>query len=323
MALEEPSKVSRDVVVAAYRIFLGREPESERVIREKIEHHKSVTDLFREFVNSQEFKWRHSDYRSAVKAVYHATSNPIDVDVPPEVFSRLFARIRDQWAALGESEPFWSVLSDDRFRMSNIENSRKEFYASGADSDRIIDVFCQRSNVAPPTGTCLELGCGVGRVTHFLAKRFTRVIGVDISQGNLDLARAYFSNARTSNVDLILLRDLEQLEETRNFDFFYSLIVLQHNPPPIMARMLRIILKNLRPGGGFLFQIPTHSPGYRFIAELYLESYDPVGDSFEMHVLPMHVVLGIIEEVGGRVKEVLADGFSGGQGSHTFFGVKT
>jgi hypothetical protein len=86
--------------------------------------------------------------------------------------------------------------------------------------------------------------------------------------------------------------------------------------------MLRTILKNLKRGGSFLFQVPTHRPGYQFNAQAYLESHDPVGVGFEMHLLPMHVVLGIIEHTGGRVKEVLADNWTGVSGSHTFFGVK-
>jgi SAM-dependent methyltransferase len=169
---------------------------------------------------------------------------------------------------------------------------------------------------------CLELGCGVGRVTGFLAKRFDHVIAFDISQGNLDLAREHLSESGIRNVDLVLLRDLADIEQNKNFDFFYSVIVLQHNPPPVIAKLLRIIMAKLNSGGGFLFQIPTHLKGYEFIVEKYLLSHDPVGNGFEMHALPMHNVLEIIQGAGGCLKEVLADNWTGIYGSHTFFGVK-
>jgi len=54
----------------------------------------------------------------------------------------MFARIVEQWSALGESEPFWSVLSHDRFRVQNIEKTKAEFYVSGGDTDQLIDIFC-------------------------------------------------------------------------------------------------------------------------------------------------------------------------------------
>lgn len=41
-----------------------------------------------------------------------------------------------------------------------------------------------------------------------------------------------------------------------------------------------------------------------------------------MHAIPMHRVLDIIHEAGARVKEVIADPWSGAYGSHTFFGLK-
>ena len=323
--LTEPAAVSRDLIVSAYKAFLGREPESERVVRQHLERHKSIEEVLSEFLNSEEFKkkYKYSDYGPQVRAGYHGELGHIDVDVKPDVFLRLFDRVRDQWTAIGETEPFWSVLSHDRFRMSSIKETKKDFYASGADADRLIDIFCRRSNVRLPSGTCFELGCGVGRVTRFLAERFDHVIGADISRGNLDLAGTYLHDSSVPNVDLILLRDLEQLEDIDGYDFFYSVIVLQHNPPPIMARMLSIILKKLRSGGAFLFQVPTHVPAYEFSVQSYLESDDLVGVGFDMHALPMHIVFQIIQEAGGHVKEAIADTWTGGYGSHTFFGIKS
>ena len=70
------------------------------------------------------------------------------------------------------------------------------------------------------------------------------------------------------------------------------------------------------------FQLPTHLKGYEFIVEKYLLSHDPVGNGFEMHALPMHNVLEIIQDAGGCLKEVLADNWTGTYGSHTFFGVR-
>lgn len=314
--------VSRDLVVAAYRAFFGREPESEKVVKQKLEESKSEEMLLNAFITSAEFSRRFANYASVVRAQYYGKQEHVDVDVPNDKFERLFSRVREQWTALGRSEPYWSVLSDERFRMKSIGENESEFYASGADSDRIIDIFCQRTQVTPPCGTCLELGCGVGRVTRFLARRFDRVVGVDISEGNLQLAQTYLRKERVDNVSLVLLRDFKQLQEAEEFDFFYSILVLQHNPPPVAARMLRTILRKLRRGGSFLFQVPNQTPGYSFSIDPYLERPNQVGTGYEMHALPMSAVLDMIADAGCRTKEVMLDMLSGGYGSHTFFGAK-
>ncbi|WP_425069221.1 methyltransferase domain-containing protein [Reyranella sp.] len=313
----------RDLVVAAYQVILGRDPESEAVINEKIDHFRTPSELLSDFVNAPESRFKKADFADEVNKGYGRPLNGIEVDVSKEVFDAMFDRVREQWSALGEIDPYWSVLSHDRFRMKSIEGSKEEFYASGASSDRIIDIFAQRCEIVVPQGTCLELGCGVGRITRYLANRFQKVIGVDISEGNLNLARDYLNAEMLSgHVDLMLLRDLRQIEDLSGIDFFYSVIVLQHNPPPLMAEILRVVFGKLRPGGAFLFQVPTHTPGYKFSSKDYLASRDPVGEDFEMHALPMHKILDIIANAGAQPKEVLLDMATGGYGSHTFFGVK-
>ena len=54
MALKESTNVSRDLVVAAYRALLDREPENEQVIRRHVGNHRTAEGLLRAFVRSQE-----------------------------------------------------------------------------------------------------------------------------------------------------------------------------------------------------------------------------------------------------------------------------
>src|SRR4029077_9437302 len=42
----------------------------------------------------------------------------------------------------------------------------------------------------PHGGTCVEVGCGPGRMTGALAERFDRVVAVDVSPAMLERARA-------------------------------------------------------------------------------------------------------------------------------------
>jgi hypothetical protein len=152
------NNISREFVVAAYRGLLNRDPENEQVIDKHIYSFQTIEDLLRGFIASQEFRFKSLDHMAIVESQYRAKQGNIDITAPENTIQAMFARIAEEWSALGESEPFWSVLSDDRFRTQNIEKTKAEFYAYGRDADRLIDIFCERTHVPSPTGRCLELG---------------------------------------------------------------------------------------------------------------------------------------------------------------------
>jgi SAM-dependent methyltransferase len=94
------------------------------------------------------------------------------------------------------------------------------------------------------------------------------------------------------------------------FDLWFSHIVLQHNPPPVIANVLRRMFSMLAPGGVAIFQVPTYSPGYRFNAEVYLA--EPRQKNIEMHCLPQPVVFKLAAQAGCiplEVREDLAMGY--------------
>ena len=210
---------------------------------------------------------------------------------------------------MGRKEPFWSVLTHNEYLTANIDDAALDrLYQSGARDADLIDLFCTRTQTQIHRGVCLELGCGVGRVTKHLAERFEKVIAVDISEGNLSQCKAIAKKARLSNIEYVLLQSPDDLGHLPEFDFFYSTIVLQHNPPPIQKLQLDQLLHKLRRGGGFLFQTQTHQPGYEFIVSKYLASEV---DTMDMHSLPMHVILALIEERGHRLREAASDMWTG------------
>ena len=96
---------------------------------------------------------------------------------------------------------------------------------------------------------------------------------------------------RQSNVEFIHLERVEDLSALPVCDFFYSLLVLQHNPPPIMAHVLNVALGRLSPGGLCLFQLDTYCENYRFEVGAYLASPQA---GMEMHMLPQPYVHAIL-----------------------------
>jgi len=103
----------------------------------------------------------------------------------------------------------------------------------------------------------------------------------------------------------------------KTVDLIYSVIVLQHNPPPIIHRVIVQFMRALNPGGIAFFQLPTYKEGYRFLLEEYLGK-ESMQEEMEMHALPQNAVFEIVREENGKLLEVVED-FSTSWGlSNTF-----
>jgi 2-polyprenyl-3-methyl-5-hydroxy-6-metoxy-1,4-benzoquinol methylase len=186
----------------------------------------------------------------------------------------------------------------------------KEFFATGEhDMNRLCATIRRVGRDPVEFKVTHEYGCGLGRITNHLAERFERVIACDVSRPHLDLARARSDELGRVNIDY-RLAELPELGMDERFDLWFTMIVLQHNPPPIMAMILRRALACLRPDGLAVFQIPTYSPYYGFHTEKYLES--PVSQlGIEMHFLPQPILFKLIHESGCKILEIVEDGLVG------------
>lgn len=93
----------------------------------------------------------------------------------------------------------------------------------------------------------LDVGCGTGRWTKYVAQRVARVEAVDPSKAVFSAARllADQPNVRISQADVDNLPF-----EKGSFDFVFSLGVLHHIPDTAAA--MRRCVEMLRPGGYFL-----------------------------------------------------------------------
>lgn len=325
MTAPTQSDLSAKDIVDAYDIVLGRAPESDIVVTQHRAAHPDHASLYRSLLASPEFRMRFSAsaLHEALHEVMFAPPLQVEHEVAPDVMRRMMGRVRDQWTALGRTEPHWSVLTADRFRAASLSDPENLafFRATGLREASLVDVFSDRTGVRPAPGVCLELGCGVGRVTRHLADRFARVIGLDVSPGNLAQCEAYMAEAGVENVEARLIMDLEDFDKLPEIDFFYSIISLQHNPPPLQKDMLRRVMTALRPGGVMLFQVLGENVGYVFDAESYLASHAP---QMEMHCLPRALVLAEMAAQGVRPLDVVADARTAALvGSTTFYAVKT
>jgi 2-polyprenyl-3-methyl-5-hydroxy-6-metoxy-1,4-benzoquinol methylase len=244
----------------------------------------------------------------------------VDFAATDEQLHRLFAHVQETWTQLGAEDPHWSVLSLDAYLKDNLATNREKFFASGEAEWAAVQVaFDRAGQPIESVKDMIEYGCGVGRVTHWFARRFGHVHAVDISRNHLRIAEQSTAEAGARNVTFHQVTALADVGALPMVDLAYSVIVLQHNPPPIILSIIRALLTRVRPGGYLFLQVPSFIPNYRFSVAPYLAHYLE-NREMEMHVVPQHVMLGLFQDSGCRVLEVVHDG-SGGPaiGSHTYF----
>jgi SAM-dependent methyltransferase len=162
-----------------------------------------------------------------------------------------------------------------------------------------------------------EFGCGLGRVTSHLCREFEWVIACDVSAPHLAIAQRVLSERGISNASLVQA-GTEGFGMSQSFDLWFSRLVLQHNPPPLIAAILEQALSMLRLKGVAVFQVPVYRADYRFKVDEYLkENYRH--EPFEMHALPQPAILEIGYRANCRLLEIREDDSTGPPWISQFF----
>ncbi|MCA3417034.1 MAG: class I SAM-dependent methyltransferase [Roseomonas sp.] len=301
------SRVSRGDVEAAYRLILGRQPESEDAIRLH-EAHPDLESLRRAFLGSEEFQTSVMNLSIADVVPLKSVTVPplaIEVSASSETLALMLNKTAAYWNRIGTEAPHWSVLTAERFFPENIVANREAFFETSKLDEELIVASLARAGFQPSDfRSCLEFGCGVGRLTFRLASLFQSVSGVDISLPHLQLAKEYCSRLGLRNVNFTQV-SVENLVPATGFDFWFSRIVLQHNPPPVIMEILRRVFRLLPIGGVAMFQVPVYCTGYQFSTKRYLES--PVGELMEMHCMPQKAILDEADLCGMRLLDLRED----------------
>jgi ubiquinone/menaquinone biosynthesis C-methylase UbiE len=125
-----------------------------------------------------------------------------------------------------------------------------------------LDSLFSRLGADPRGGTCVEVGCGPGRMTGALAERFDRVVAVDVSPAMVERARA---DVPAANVEFrVVGGDRLDGVPDASADAVVCYLVLQHVPGrAVVASYLREFARVLAPEGEAYVQLPVLDAGAR------------------------------------------------------------
>ena len=238
----------------------------------------------------------------AVRMRLDLPASPVAWQADPATEAALLARVQARWTRLGEERPHWSVNARPEFAPDRIAANHALFEASGeGDLDVLLSVLARHGLTPADLPRACDFGCGVGRMTAPMRRRFAVVTGCDVSVPHLALARA----AVGAGVTFALVAAPE-FGMAAPFDLWFSTVTLQHNPPPVIAAILRRAFALLAPGGVAVFQLPTEREGYAFDPAAYLAAPDGP-DPIEIHALPQSAVFGLAAQAGCVPLEVRED----------------
>lgn len=116
---------------------------------------------------------------------------------------------------------------------------------------QLADLLCEREN-----NRILDLGCGMGRHMHYLARRRLPVIGCDISEEML-LEAERISKKLGLNLDFVRGDYLSLPFNNSVFTGVLSISTLHHDFPENIVKALKEIRRVMSPGGYFAFDPPS------------------------------------------------------------------
>jgi SAM-dependent methyltransferase len=176
-----------------------------------------------------------------------------------------FRKLARNWDAFGDADPLFGVLSDPtkfggQWRVD-------DFFASGdAHVKKWLGILRELGATFQP-GTCLDFGCGVGRLTRPLAESFLETVGIDVAKSMIAVARRHNRNPRCR---FVVNRDPDlRSVDSSTFDFIHSCLVLQHIPPDVTIKYIEEFFRVAKPGGLVVFQLPAERYSEETITERY------------------------------------------------------
>ncbi|MEY3416915.1 MAG: hypothetical protein RL711_1060 [Bacteroidota bacterium] len=106
-----------------------------------------------------------------------------------------------------------------------------------------------------PDSKILEIGCGIGNFTHFIASQITtgKIVAVDISPRSIEIAKSTYKDK--PNMEF-MVSDMSDFERPEKFDIVVLPDVLEHIPIEQHQNLFARIAKHTHEKSAILINIP-------------------------------------------------------------------
>jgi len=207
-------------------------------------------------------------------------------------------QLKSDWESLAERDALHAILTDAT--KTGGQWNLAEFMATGeTEIDAVVRHLIQIGHAPDFRGEVLDFGCGVGRLTQPLARRFASCVGVDISDTMIRKAEAL---NQYPHCRYVASSDTRLPFADARFSFIYSNIVLQHAPRHIAVAYLQEFVRVLAPGAVLVFGVQDSfaisdlssfftrmRQLLRIRSRIKAALHEGSGD-MQMHCLPAHIV---------------------------------
>jgi 2-polyprenyl-3-methyl-5-hydroxy-6-metoxy-1,4-benzoquinol methylase len=215
------------------------------------------------------------------------------------------------WELFGEQDPYFGVASHSKY-IGQLSAARKqEFMESGEEfvSDLVEKSETLFGNIEFKN-RALDFGCGVGRLVIPFSKRFSEVVGIDVSQSMIAEAIRNCQQSGAGNVTFVQSTD-DFVNVHGQFDFVNSYIVLQHIPVKRGMKIIDSLLSRVAPGGHIMLHMSLRrnfpfSKSVKYFAKHRImgvrQMYNVLrGNRFDRPVMQMNEydLLSVIEAFSG------------------------
>lgn len=173
----------------------------------------------------------------------------VRTDQEEGIFGVLDSNTNADWEWYGRNDPYYGVVSWEDYRRDRLDEAAREaFFRGGEDHvERMTGQILRWVGDGFRPRRVLDFGCGVGRITIPLARRYPEVVGADISPSMLEHARTHCRDMGIDNAVFVESGGLDRTPE--QFDLIHSYIVFQHIPVERGYEITRMLLGLLAPGG--------------------------------------------------------------------------
>lgn len=161
-----------------------------------------------------------------------------------------------EWSSWGDWDPLYGVASvSGRNKRGNNPWSAEEFYAYGALN---WDEYRRHwESYGVTSRSCVEIGCGAGRITKQLVKYFGEVHALDVSRTMVEYAKRHIDS---KNLSFYVTEGLALPLPSRSVSAAFSCDVFQHFSRVTMAdAYFTDLYRVLEPGASLMIHLPVYT----------------------------------------------------------------